>query len=71
MGGSSPTQWDAYRVQSSGTGSMPHTLPGLCSSMPNSQIFSYSPREKHVTTWAVTVRVGKPCNSTAVPISTG
>ena len=32
---------------------------------------SYSPREKRVTTWAVTLRVGKPFNSTAVPISTG
>lgn len=58
--------------QSSGTGSIPHTLPDSFRARPRSQSFSYSPREIQWTTRAATsVLVGRPFRWTIIPVCTG
>jgi hypothetical protein len=66
--------WFAARShdQSGGTSSIPHQLPAVSSSKPNSQIFSCSPRQIQFMTRALIVaRAGRPFNSTMAPFLTG
>jgi hypothetical protein len=64
--------WTTHILQSAGTLSIPHTLPGSSITSPSSHNFSCFPRLIQLVTLAVTgFEIGSPCNRIGVPASTG